>query len=57
MSPHSKVGDIGFGVDPVRVATFQCCYLLNQWVNFDQTCIDTLLLGGGGRGGESIKFW
>ena len=29
------------------------CYFLNQWIDFDQTCIDTLL--GGGE--EYIKFW
>ena len=50
------MGYIGFGVDPVCVATFHCCYLLNQCVNFDQTCIDTLLLlGGGGGGGGGWK--
>ena len=29
------------------------CYLMNQWMDFDQTCIDALL--GGGE--EKIKFW
>ena len=28
-------------------------YLLNKWMDFDQTCIDTLL--GGGE--ELIRFW
>ena len=28
-------------------------YLLNQWIDFDHTCIDTLL--GGGE--ELIRFW
>ena len=28
-------------------------YLLNQWMDFDQTCIDTWL--GGGK--ELIRFW
>ena len=28
-------------------------YLLNQWVDFDQTCTDTLL----GRGKEVVGFW
>ena len=28
-------------------------YLLNQWMDFDQTCIDTLL--GGGE--EMIRLW
>ena len=28
-------------------------YLLNQWMYFDQACIDTLL----GRGKEFISFW
>ena len=27
--------------------------LLTQWVDFDQTCIDTLL----GRGKEAVRFW
>ena len=28
-------------------------YLLNQWIDFDQTCIDTML--GGCK--ELIRFW
>ena len=32
---------------------FPTRYLLNQWMDFDQTCIDTWL--GGGK--ELIRFW
>ena len=52
MSPQLKGGGhTGFGVDPVGVgglcSFFSGHYLLNQWVVFDQTCIDTLFEGGG----------
>ena len=54
MSPQPKVADIIFGADPVgvrvRVASFQ--HLLNPWMDFDQTCIDTWL----GLGKELIRF-
>ena len=55
---QSRVGvDIVFGVDPVSLASaspfISMCYLLNQLMDFDQTCIDTLL----GRGEELINFW
>ena len=56
MSPQPKGrGDIAFGADPVGVgvASWLHFYLLNQWVDFDQTCIDTLL----GQGKEVITFW
>ena len=29
------------------------CYILNQWMDFDQTCIDTLLE----ERQELIRFW
>ena len=34
-------------------SVFSVCYLLNQPMDFDQTCIDTLL----GVGNELIRFW
>ena len=50
-----------FGVDHVHVSGgsihtgsfFSVPYLLNQWMDFDQTCIDTLL----GRGNMMIRYW
>ena len=47
-------GHIIFGVDPVciRGASFLCIIFL-RFMDFDQTCIDTLLVGGE----EHIKFW
>ena len=41
-------GDVAFGADPVGIHVTSCLqsYLLNQWVDFDQTCTDTLLGGG-----------
>ena len=52
---EGQAGHIAFGVDPVDIHIASCLhsYLLNQWVDFDQTCIDTLL--GGGK--EMIRFW
>ena len=49
--PSTEVGGhIAFGVDPVGVGHLRsflsAFYLLNQWVDFDQTCTDTLLGGG-----------
>ena len=38
-------GHIGFGANPVDVHILVASFtysLLNQWVDFDQTCIDTL---------------
>ena len=49
-------GHIAFSADPVGVGVrlAHCLHsLLNQWVDFDQTCTDTLL---GGRK-EVIRFW
>ena len=64
MSPQPKVGDILFLVrfpsasasasaSPRPRSFFLTRYLLNQWMDFDQTCIDTWL--GGGK--ELIRFW
>ena len=57
MSPtnEGEEGHIAFGEDPVDVRVASCLrsYLLNQWVDFHQTVIDTLL----GRGKEEIRFW
>ena len=57
MSPtnEGEEGHIAFGEDPVdvRVASYLRSYHLNQWVDFHQTVIDTLL----GRGKEEIRFW
>ena len=54
--PTRKVGEymyIVFGADPVGVRFFfSVHYLLNQSIDFDQTCKDTLLRGGE----ELIKF-
>ena len=52
-----RLGDIlFFAVDPVGVqghlASFPCVFFLNMWMNFDQTCIDTLL----GKQKEFIRF-
>ena len=38
---------------PHRHSFLSALYLLNQWVDFDQTCIDTLL----GWGKEVFRFW
>ena len=53
-------GYIVFGADPVgvRVGVCEHCFVcvhypLNQLMDFNQTCIDTLL----GRGEELIRFW
>ena len=53
--PQSGGGrHIVFGADPVGVHLFiSLHYLLNQSMDFDQTCTDTLL--GGGE--ELIRFW
>ena len=60
MSPQPKVGDILFLVRiPSAFASasaysfFPTRYLLNQWMDFNQTCIDTWL----GWGKELIRFW
>ena len=53
--PNLRLGrHIVFGADPVGVglASFTR-YLLNRWMDFDQTCTDTLL---GGRN-KLIRFW
>ena len=48
-----------FGVDPVGlnvgivVCFFSVHYLLNQLMDFDLTCIDTLLR----KGNQLIRFW
>ena len=46
--PTGKVGEyIVFGADPVGVRFFfSLHYLLNQFIDFDQTCKDTLFRGG-----------
>ena len=51
-------GYIVFGADPVCIGVdfrflVSVHYLLNQSMDFDQTCTDTLL--GGGE--ELIRFW
>ena len=59
MSPQPKVA---FGAYPVgiRVTSRLHSYLLNQWMDFDRTCTDTLL---GGRkkwldfGDHDLIFW
>ena len=51
--PKGRRGHIAFGEDPVDIAHCLLSYLLNQWVDFDQICTDTLL---GGRK-EVISFW
>ena len=59
--PTGRVGEyIVFGADPIGVSVGVCIrffvflhYLLNQLMDFDQTCIDTLF--GGGE--ELIRFW
>ena len=56
MSPTEwEGGHIAFGADPVGVGVAFCLHscLLNQYVDFDQTCTDTSL--GGGK--EVIRFW
>ena len=52
-------GYVVFGATPVGVGFgvgirffVSVHYLLNQWMDFDQTCIDTLL----GEGKELIRF-
>ena len=64
---HRSYNHIAFGVDPMHqysflsalwilcISTVSCLhsYLLNQWIDFDQTGIDTLL----GLGEEAIRFW
>ena len=55
--PTRRVGGyIVFGADPVSVGI--CFFIsmhdhLNYLMDLDQTCIDTLL----GGGGELIRFW
>ena len=45
---------IVFGTDLVGVSFFiSMHYLLNQLMDFDQTCVDSLL----GIGEELIRFW
>ena len=41
-------GRIAFGADPVGVRVAHCLhsYLLNQWVDFDQTCTTHYWEGG-----------
>ena len=53
MSPNLEGGGyIVFGVDPVGVHFFTPVhYFLNQLMDFDQTCIDTLL----GRRKELVR--
>ena len=51
--PPPQTGYIVFGADPVGVRFISVHYLLNQLMDFGQTCIDTLL----GEGGELIRFW
>ena len=51
-------GIYSFGADPISVGIGVCFfisvhYLLNQLMDFDQTCIDKLL--GGGE--KFIRFW
>ena len=29
---------------------------MNQWLDFDQTCIETLMGGGGGGGGGGPRY-
>ena len=48
------MGDILFLARMASVSAFiSVHYLLNQLMDFDQTCIDTLL----GKGEELIRFW
>ena len=55
--PHRRGGGhIVFGADPVGVSigTFLFArYLMNQWVDFNQTCMDVTL----GHDEELIRFW
>ena len=54
--PLPKVrGDIlvPVGIPGVGVTVWYPPYLLNQWVEFNQTCMDTSL----GQAKELIKFW
>ena len=53
--PHGGCGDIiAFGLDPIGVHFYVSeHYILNKLMYFDQTCIYTLL----GGGGELIRFW
>ena len=46
-------GHTVFGAHPVCVASFPCINF-SYLMDFDQTCIDALLVGGGE---EYIKFW
>ena len=49
----SSKGIYFFGVDPAGVRFFfHLHYLLNQFIDFDQTCKDTVL----GEGEKLIKF-
>ena len=52
--PQSKgVGHIGFGENGVGISVQVGLFLLNQWMDFDQTFINTLL--GGPK--ELVNFW
>ena len=45
---------IAFGADPVGVCEASCLYyLLNQWMDSEQSCTHTLL----GQQKEKIRFW
>ena len=49
MSPQWNLSGvhIAFGADPICVSVASFLHsILNQWVDFDQTSIDTLLGGG-----------